>query len=231
MEAVEIEVKARPVLPKYSAASVARRKIRLEKKLKTKSYSERLRLAVSMKWDSPEIKEWWYMLHSAARKRKAIKLHTQQGGKCIYCERETWLFESDRNGLSSRRLATLDHVVPQSEGGTDNLRNLVMACSACNSIRGSMGFEKFKHLRTDADRWASYCKTIARLKTKKPKELTSKKLDKRNQFVLNIALLLYYFPKHGAYLKQMVQEVMDKIEAARLARLENSAIDPADIAT
>lgn len=33
---------------------------------------------------------------------------------------------------------TLDHLVPQSIGGTDELDNLVLACMDCNSRRGNL---------------------------------------------------------------------------------------------
>ena len=31
---------------------------------------------------------------------------------------------------------TVDHVVPQSRVGTDNLENLQLLCGACNSLKG-----------------------------------------------------------------------------------------------
>lgn len=41
------------------------------------------------------------------------------------------------------RLATRDHIVPQSEGGALHPDNLVLACKRCNNIRGSMPYEDF----------------------------------------------------------------------------------------
>ena len=32
---------------------------------------------------------------------------------------------------------TIDHVVPQSRGGTDHLDNLQLLCGACNSLKGN----------------------------------------------------------------------------------------------
>ena len=31
---------------------------------------------------------------------------------------------------------TVDHIVPQSRGGTDHLDNLQLLCAACNSLKG-----------------------------------------------------------------------------------------------
>ena len=35
------------------------------------------------------------------------------------------------------RNLTIDHVVPQSRGGSDELGNLQLLCAACNSVKGS----------------------------------------------------------------------------------------------
>lgn len=46
---------------------------------------------------------------------------------------------------------TLDHVVPRSRGGTNRLKNLVLACATCNHRKGSLtvleylGTARFQH--------------------------------------------------------------------------------------
>ena len=51
----EIEVKPKPVLPKYSASSINKRKRRYAKRISNEpKYMERIRIAVSMKWNTPE---------------------------------------------------------------------------------------------------------------------------------------------------------------------------------
>jgi 5-methylcytosine-specific restriction endonuclease McrA len=47
----------------------------------------------------------------------------RDGHKCVYCN-------------STRRL-TLDHVIPQSRGGSDSPENLVACCKSCNSEKGA----------------------------------------------------------------------------------------------
>lgn len=43
---------------------------------------------------------------------------------CCYC-----------GGRVGRRSATLDHAIPRSRGGTDDLNNLVLACRHCNEAK------------------------------------------------------------------------------------------------
>lgn len=47
--------------------------------------------------------------------------------ECVYCGSK----ESKANAL------TLDHVIPQSKGGTHDFDNLVTACRSCNSRKGA----------------------------------------------------------------------------------------------
>lgn len=54
-------------------------------------------------------------------------LYGKQEGKCQGC----------RYHFPFRNL-TVDHIVPQSRGGTDHIDNLQLLCSACNSTKGTM---------------------------------------------------------------------------------------------
>ena len=58
------------------------------------------------------------------RKRKH-ELFGQQEGLCGGC-RGVFLF----------RNFTIDHIIPQSRGGTDHLENLQLLCNYCNSVKG-----------------------------------------------------------------------------------------------
>lgn len=53
--------------------------------------------------------------------------------------------------------ATIDHLVPLSEGGTHDIDNLMLACISCNRLRGNAPAETFAAwLRTKAGRiWKS----------------------------------------------------------------------------
>ena len=53
-------------------------------------------------------------------------------GKCLHCNtRLTVALDGQPIGR-----ATIEHIVPQTHGGTDDLRNLGIACARCNSEKG-----------------------------------------------------------------------------------------------
>jgi hypothetical protein len=60
-----------------------------------------------------------------SRKLRAI-IWNKTGGKCWYCNRQT-------NPWTD---FCIDHVVPISSGGTDDLDNLVPCCRPCNASKG-----------------------------------------------------------------------------------------------
>ncbi len=70
----------------------------------------------------------------------------RDGGACVYCG-----IPVVRRGPGLHRaphLATLDHVVPRSQGGPTRAENLVLACAACNNARGVEDADAFKAHRS-----------------------------------------------------------------------------------
>jgi 5-methylcytosine-specific restriction endonuclease McrA len=53
-------------------------------------------------------------------------------GKCIHCNRQL-LVAADGELLGH---ATIEHIVPRTHGGTDDVANLALACHACNGEKG-----------------------------------------------------------------------------------------------
>ena len=71
--------------------------------------------------------EIWY------RRYLRTKLSERQNHRCCYCGvAMTRIGETPDYRLT---MMTIEHVVPQSEGGTDDEDNLVAACQSCNSTR------------------------------------------------------------------------------------------------
>jgi 5-methylcytosine-specific restriction endonuclease McrA len=59
--------------------------------------------------------------------------------KCAYC-----------GGLSEDTVLEVEHLCPQSKGGTDKVSNLTISCKVCNDFKGSMTLEQWeKILRAD----------------------------------------------------------------------------------
>jgi hypothetical protein len=56
-------------------------------------------------------------------KRKAV--YDKYGGHCAYCGKQ----------LSIKEL-TVDHIMPTSHGGKDNIENLRASCKTCNNMKG-----------------------------------------------------------------------------------------------
>ena len=65
-------------------------------------------------------------------------LYGEQGGYCNGCE----------NHFESRNL-TVDHIVPQADGGTDHISNLQLLCGACNSQKGTKSHAELLVLLTE----------------------------------------------------------------------------------
>lgn len=60
-------------------------------------------------------------------KTRRLAIYLRDEFRCVYCQR-------DLHQLPPRQV-TLDHLLPQSQGGTHADRNLVTACFDCNSRR------------------------------------------------------------------------------------------------
>jgi len=74
----------------------------------------------------------------------------RDGWTCVYCGSALPGYNSPSEPTT--RHATLDHIVPRSQGGHDLPHNLVTACERCNKARCDIPFEEFvAKVRSQAD--------------------------------------------------------------------------------
>lgn len=59
--------------------------------------------------------------------------------KCYYCLRNIY-YSADS---TDQNRATLDHIVPRSEGGEREAGNVVACCRRCNKAKANMGYPEF----------------------------------------------------------------------------------------
>lgn len=100
---------------------------------------------------------------SVVRAAKRARLWVAQDGKCHYCDVLTILPKQGATN-SGGTIATLDHIITQSNGGTDSLANMVIACSTCNGDRGDMEYNVFYALKKTPGAWKEHRAQLAREK-------------------------------------------------------------------
>ena len=75
--------------------------------------------------------------HDSIRLSKLREIKKQMykvdGPRCVYCSATTVLVRKAKTDS----WATIDHIIPRSNGGTDDIDNLVIACYDCNNSKGS----------------------------------------------------------------------------------------------
>ena len=69
-----------------------------------------------------------------------------QNHRCAFCGCKVHLGHFGININDS--IASMDHVIPKSEGGTNSFENIVCACQDCNSIRGTLAADDFYDIVT-----------------------------------------------------------------------------------
>lgn len=71
---------------------------------------------------------------------KRIKLAARHNWRCYWCDQAT------RAEMGYQNSATIEHLVPVSQGGTNSSSNLASACRRCNNVRGVKSVEEFRSL-------------------------------------------------------------------------------------
>ena len=129
--------------------------------------------------------------------RKVVRMYHAQGGRCGYCGTpDMYLRKEVTKGYhqSHRHLmATFDHVVARSNGGTYAYENGVCACSRCNTLKADLPIEEF---------FEQYDELYERL-IKKPQRIAAKR--KRN-FLKNGFIIARYAERIGKTVEELFLE-------------------------
>ena len=86
-------------------------------------------------------------------------------GKCIFCNKKLYV---EADGTPDPNV-TVEHIIPRSKGGTDDLENLALACKGCNNEKG------IRHDVNKADRYRAY-EIMEKLRRKRLKRWRNKDL-------------------------------------------------------
>ncbi len=170
---------------------------------------------MARKWHTPELKEWWYTKFSAVRREKTRRLSEAQNHRCAFCQCDTWIDETDKKpGMRDREMATLEHVKPQSEGGTDHWFNIVMACKGCNNRRGSMHWKQFMKLITDPVFRLTMERSVRENKIARSDRKAAKKLEqnphKEARLIYRLAVTAFLFPEFSKKMSELQNKVDTK---------------------
>jgi 5-methylcytosine-specific restriction endonuclease McrA len=66
--------------------------------------------------------------------------------QCTYCRKSDLIIEEEGMKVQASRMATIDHVVPISEGADPfDTSNLVVACRICNGKKSNLTLSVFLH--------------------------------------------------------------------------------------
>jgi hypothetical protein len=88
-------------------------------------------------------------MHIGSKTRE--KLANRMSGHCCWCGQKT------RKQIGWQNSATIEHVVPISEGGSNNVNNLTSACWRCNNKRGNTPADQFA---ITAQTFPADCRTV-----------------------------------------------------------------------
>ncbi len=101
------------------------------------------RCADGSRCNNPPSDGYFCHLHEAGSryisKSTREEVFEQSNGNCFYCRKQIVF----KNRSSGRGVWEPDHLIPYSQGGSNNSSNLVAACKDCNRSKSDQGIREF----------------------------------------------------------------------------------------
>lgn len=120
-----------------------------------------------------------------------IMLSSEQNHRCAICGIDTYIHNPSHR---HQRMATIEHIIPASEGGKLHKHNCLMTCIECNAARQTMDMMKFYKRVSSPKYLNSYAKGASKQTAPKPTP-SLKQIDMKNAIRLHLALtMVWMFP-------------------------------------
>lgn len=115
------------------------------------------------------------------RRSRRLAIYERDRWRCVWCTRDVDLPRRRGDGAVTHmdHVATLDHVRPRDEGGSNKSENLVTACAKCNAARRHLSAYDFARLLVGPTFGDSIGTILARVIAAITRPLPGRKLDGR----------------------------------------------------
>lgn len=107
--------------------------------------------------------------------KRRIQLAINQRWSCHWCA------QACREDIGWMNSATVEHVLPRSQGGGNDPWNLVMACHRCNTARHDLCWESFE---STARRFTPDRRTVAEAQVANKRRARQRRRQRQRQFAV-----------------------------------------------
>lgn len=88
-------------------------------------------------------------MNNGIQGRRRLRIFERDEWRCFYCGTEVTLFAADSNcgpipAEKLRTWASVDHLTPISQGGSNDDSNLITACRTCNAQKKDRTLEEYR---------------------------------------------------------------------------------------